>query len=178
VITPTAAVVMKVGFHADEEWETVIERKRAEIAFTGRSFWGYGGSACHPTRQVQPFARREGSEISVAMLWTKSRPLSPSLTAREMSVDGDQWEPLPPGIKTTGSKWALILDQLDACEETINIGEYEVGVGPRAGNPLSGYLRGQSDKGCVRRTATPMESDLRRVVAVGRLCSPWAVFLR
>lgn len=164
---------MKVGFHAGEEWNEIIARKQGEISSTGVTFWGYGGSACHPRRQVQPFAHECEGDVVVTMLWTASRPRSPSRTAEEMSDDGEHWQPLPPPVRVTGSKWALVLDQLDACEETIDLGVYEIGVGPSAGKPASAYLLGQSDKACVRLSATRTEPDLRRVIGRGRLASPW-----
>jgi len=178
VIEPSAAILMKVGFHAGEEWNEIIARKQGEISSAGVTLWGYGGSACHPLRQVKPFAHQCEGDVAVTMLWTKSRPLSPSRIADEMSVDGEHWQPVPPTVRITGSKWALVLDQLDACEETIDLGAYEISVGPSAGKPASEYLRGQSDKACVRRSAVQTEPDPRTVVARGRLAKPWAVFLR
>lgn len=169
---------MKVGFHAGEEWESVIERKLAEIASAGVAFWGYGGSACHPTRQVQPFARKFAPDVSVAMLPTSSRPVSPSLRAEEMSEDGSHWERLPPGVIIRGSKWALVLDDLRLCEKTVDLGQYEVGVGRSAGKPAAAYLRGQSDKACLRRAKITRRPDRRQVVVLGHLAEPWAVFLR
>jgi hypothetical protein len=178
LIEPSAAIVMKVGFHAGEEWNEIIARKQGEISSAGVTFWGYGGSACHPLRQVQPFAHQCEEDVVVAMLWTESRPLSPSRTAEEMSVDGEHWQPLPPAVRITGSKWALVLDQLNACEETVDLGVYEIGVGPSAGKLATAYLRGQSDKACVRRSAVRTRPDPRTVVACGQLAEPWAVFLR
>jgi hypothetical protein len=166
VIAPSAAILMKVGFHAGEEWNEIIARKQGEISSTGVTFWGYGGSACHPLRQVQPFAHQCEGDVLVTMLWTGSRPLSPSRTADEISVDGEHWQPLPPAVRITGSKWALVL------------GAYEIGVGPSGGKPASAYLRGQSDKACVRRSAVRTKPDPRAVVARGQLAEPWAVFLR
>ena len=79
---PHAAIVMKVGFHAGEEWNEIIARKQGEISSTGVTFWGYGGSACHPLRQVQPFAHECEGDVVVTMLWKGSRPRSQSLGAR------------------------------------------------------------------------------------------------
>ena len=50
-------VFMKVGQHAGEDFESIIKRKTEEIKNTGMSFWGYGGPMCHPTKQIQPFAK-------------------------------------------------------------------------------------------------------------------------
>jgi hypothetical protein len=54
---PEAFIFMKIGSHAGETLEQILERKQREIERTGRSFWGYGGASCHPLTQLQPFAR-------------------------------------------------------------------------------------------------------------------------
>lgn len=54
----TAILYMKVGTHANEGLEAIIARKQREIEEAGVAFWGYGGSTCHPTTMVQPFAER------------------------------------------------------------------------------------------------------------------------
>ena len=48
---------MKVGLHAGEKFDEILERKRREYQKAGMIFWGYGGNTCHPTLAVQPFAR-------------------------------------------------------------------------------------------------------------------------
>ena len=61
---------MKVGTHAQESLEQIIERKTREIEQAGFAFWGYGGGTCHPQTMVQPFAKdyeRRGSLIYLCM---------------------------------------------------------------------------------------------------------------
>lgn len=166
---------MKVGFHFEETWEQITERKQRELETAGVAFWGYGGSACHPVRQVQPFARTYG-QVAVAMLYTPSELRAPQIWAGEMSIDGTTWRPLPPGVKT-GGKWALVLSQLDVCEDELDLGDYVIAIGPSQGKAGTAYLRGQSDKACMRLHPTGV-SDKRRVVMRGALIEPWAVFLR
>ena len=48
---------MKVGSHAQESLEDIIERKRKEIEDAGFALLGYGGNTCPPVSMVQPFAR-------------------------------------------------------------------------------------------------------------------------
>ena len=47
-------VFMKVGRHAGETFEEILERKQREYERAGRIFWGYGGGTMHPTQKVQP----------------------------------------------------------------------------------------------------------------------------
>jgi hypothetical protein len=177
LLVPRAALVMKVGFHVAEEWAEIVTRKLAELDSAGVVFWGYGGSACNPAKQVQPFALASDHNVEVAMLHTKSRFQSDDLWAEAMSVDEQSWHPIPGGVRTSG-KWALVLDRLEIIEAEIDLGDYEIAVGPSEGRPATEYLRGQSDKACLRRTPGRSDADCRAVVMRGRLSSPWAVFLR
>ena len=63
IIKPGARIVyMKVGTHANEPLDQILDRKLKEIDEAGVAFWGYGGSTCHPVTTVQPFARTFAEE--------------------------------------------------------------------------------------------------------------------
>ena len=53
---PENVVLMKGGPHAGSGWRDIVDWKIGDLQAAGVTFWGYGGSVCHPTRQVQPFA--------------------------------------------------------------------------------------------------------------------------
>ena len=77
IIEPGAGVLyMKVGTHAQESLEDIVERKSREIREAGYGMWGYGGNTCHPSTMVQPFARefqaRGGGFTSSWKRWTRS----------------------------------------------------------------------------------------------------------
>ena len=133
-------LVMKVGHHFDETWNQVVERKLVEKEAAGVVFWGYGGSACHPTRQVQPFARASSEPVEVALLRTASDFVGEPPWADAYSVDETDWQSLPSGIRTSG-KWALILDRLELVETgtTIDLGAYEAAIGRSEGKLASSY---------------------------------------
>lgn len=40
---------MKVGMHAGESLEDILERKQAEVDRVGFAMWGYGGPTCPPS---------------------------------------------------------------------------------------------------------------------------------
>ena len=67
-------IIMKYGVHAGESISNIIERKLNELKSTGKFYWGYGGSLCHPISQVQPFLK-EASENndSVYLLLTPTK---------------------------------------------------------------------------------------------------------
>src|SRR5258706_290594 len=65
---PNAFIFMKIGSHAGENLEEILERKQREIEVAGRTFWGYGGPPCHPLKQVQPFARSLVKQPTIFLL--------------------------------------------------------------------------------------------------------------
>ena len=183
---PQAFVFMRVGNHAGEDFESILERKRREYEASGMIFWGYGGTTLHPIRHVQPFAKmriaQEGS-INIVMQAIDSKADPDVLPANEYSVDGVNWEPIPSGIEVTGSKYAIVLDEIIPGQLDLNLGDFEVGIGPSRGRNAAQYLRGRVDKGCfVSRDAKDTDPEVQpKIVPIGfqaRLLDPFAVMLR
>src|SRR5579864_2384933 len=86
---------MKVGTHAQETLEEIIERKRKEIEDAGFALWGYGGNTCHPVSMVQPFARNYEQKAGVIYLCMQpmtSKHFALPIRASEFSRDGFTWE--------------------------------------------------------------------------------------
>jgi hypothetical protein len=173
---PSRVILMKVGVHLSEPWEAIVERKLAEERAAGVAYWGHGGSICHPLTQVQPFAQRCSSVI-VLMIRTFSDFLGSSTPAVAASRDGRSWEPIPQGVTTSG-RYALVLRSLRETTEELDLGAYEVAIGPKEGTPLTSYLRGRADKARARLASTPRGSDPRRVVLRADLVAPYAVVLK
>lgn len=170
---------MKVGPHGGESLEEILVRKQAELEGSplGVAYWGYGGSVCHPTRQVQPLAHIAEGRVGVVFIETPSDPKIAPVRAQMISRDGAAWNELPYG-HVTSSKWALVLSTLHVTSASIDLADYEVAVGSSKGRPLEKYLRGRCDKACAWRNPSERQPDVRRIVAIGQLADPWAVFLR
>jgi hypothetical protein len=168
-------LVMKVGVHLSEPWKAILERKLVEQKTAGVIYWGYGGSVCHPLTPVQPFAE-QGSPVTVLMIRTVSDFLGSSTPAVAASRDGRSWESIPEGVTTSG-RYALILRSLRETTEQLDLGAYEVAVGPKEGALLTAYLRGRVDKACAGRAGSA-----GRRSAAGRpsadLVAPYAVVLK
>ena len=183
---PQAFIFMKVGHHSGESLESIMERKQGEIAKAGRTFWGYGGSLLHPINQVQPFAKRwihQDEEIRMLMEPTVSKADPPIRPGIEFSVDRRKWEPLPSGICVTGSRYAIVLDEIQPVDLELDLGHFRVGIGPSRCRNATQYVKGRVDKGCfVEARATRDESDIpHRHVHIAweaRLVAPYAVFVR
>ena len=184
--SPQAFIFMRVGSHAGESFEAILERKKRELSEAGRIFWGYGGTTLHPLRHVQPFVKlwvqRTGS-IQILMQPIESRADPDILAANEFSVDGINWEPLPSGIVVTGSRYAIVLDEIKPGQLDLDLGKFEVGIGPSRGRNANKYIRGRVDKGCLvaAQSANDEREDRGEPISIGfqaRLLDPYAVMLR
>lgn len=179
-------IYMKVGLHAQEDIEDIIERKRREFNTAGAIFWGYGGSTCHPLTMVQPFAKEaaaRGRETLIIMEKMNSKHDAPPEVAKQYSDDGVNWQPIPPGIEVRGSRYALVLDQLQPLEIDVDLRELQVGVGPSRGRAANTYIVGQADKGCFIYVPArdPLEPDRKATKHIGvmaKVKAPYAVLVR
>ena len=185
IIKPsTGLIYMKVGIHAGEDFNGILERKKEEIRQTGMSFWGYGGGTCHPIHQVQPFAKMkilEGNNIYLVMEQIDSHSPPTILVAQDYSVDGITWLPIPDKIIVRGSRYAIILDKLEEGDLDIDLAEYEVAYGPSRGKQASEYIKGHVDKACLNirpNVSTDHVKVEKRISQMARLKDPYAVLVR
>lgn len=178
-----AFLYMKVGVHANESLEEIIKRKRAEVEQAGVAFWGYGGSSCHPLNAVQPFVREvtaKGTTVRLLMQEITSRHYAEGL-AKEYSEDGKTYRPVPKGIKVLGSRYALVLRNLETIDLNLALSDTKVGVGRLAGAPGDKYIRGHVDKACLVYDPSVRDQasgDPINLGLAGDLAAPYAVLLR
>ena len=176
---------MKVGTHAREPLEEIIERKTKEIEDAGLAFWGYGGNTCHPQTMVQPFARkyeRQGGVIYLCMQPMESKHFAEQIPADEYSADGSQWVRIPQGVKVLGSRYALLIKNLRPVEFDLALDRTRVALGTSMGAIGSKYIAGRVDKACLEITeegvppsqATPPV----HIGLVAELVAPYAVYVR
>lgn len=187
ILQPGAGLLyMKVGMHAGESLDEIVERKLAEIALHGKATWGYGGSSCHPRTMVQPFAARHAEAdrpIHLVMEPMLSGHDHPPIRATHWSEDNVKWDEIPEGIDALGSKFALIVGDLGVQEFDLSLDHTKVALGPKAGRRGSLYVKGQCDKACLEFAPDmppPNEkgSPDRKIGLVATLVAPYAVFLR
>lgn len=177
-------IYMKVGVHARETLADILKRKRQEIADAGVSFWGYGGSTCHPLNAVQPFAEEvtaSGGEILLLMQEIDSRHFAIPERAKEYSIDGSDWKPVDPNIHVLGSRYALVIDSLEEIDMGVSLENTTVGIGRLAGIAGSAYIRGHVDKACLRYVppaATNPEHKVLRLRLAAHMAAPYAVLLK
>jgi hypothetical protein len=177
---------MKVGTHANESLEEIIERKRAEIDAAGFALWGYGGNTCHPLTMVQPFARGavdQGNKIHLCMEPMESNHFAVTERATEFSVDGINWEKINPAINVIGSRYALAIKDLKQEEFELPLAQTEVAVGNSKGRRGDRYIRGRVDKACLEVVGPPIrpEDPDGKIVPIGlvaEVVDPYAVIVR
>lgn len=175
-------IFMKVGVHASEPFEEIVRRKRAEFDKTGMTFWGYGGSTCHPIRQVQPFAKHlndAGRRLRILMNEIESKHYIAE-RANEFSIDGVTWKEIPEGINVIGSRYALVLGELTPGELDLDLGATTVGIGTSRGKFGSDYIKGRVDKACLTYDpfgASPI-SQVKKIQFQAEVKAPYAVILR
>ena len=183
---PDAFIFMKIGSHAGETFDQILQRKQREIEQAGRSFWGYGGASCHPLTQVQPFARtlaQQASGIYLLMEYIHSTADPDIVPATQFSSDGVHWEKIPEGINVTGSRYALVLDEILPGELEVPLDHYTVGIGQSRGKIAAEYLSGRVDKACLTRgddkqQDAPSSSTPRKASYVAKVIEPYGVLLK
>jgi hypothetical protein len=176
-------IFMKIGTHAQEPLDQIVERKRRELNDAGRIFWGYGGNTCHPQNFVHQFASEHaesGREIHMVMQKMNSNHLADPKLAEEYSNDGVVWRPVPKGIQVRGSRYAMVLQSLEEADFRLNLGAIRVACGRSRGQVGTDYLRGRVDKGCfeVAETVSKGSQSYVQIGLVAKLAEPYAVFLR
>jgi hypothetical protein len=182
---PNAFIFMKVGNHAGETFDSILRRKNEEYRKAGRIFWGYGGSACHPLKQVRPFVEvweKQNGSIYVLMQEIDSRAQPDLLPAKEYSWDTVNWEPLPEGINVLGSRYALVLDEIKPTDFEIDPQEYVIGIGAKQGKVAGEYMQGHIDKACLVRAESPAPNNAkvrrRKIKYAAKLLPPYGVLVR
>ena len=187
ILKPGSPVVfMKVGKHAQESLADIIGRKSKEIEQAGFSLWGYGGSSCHPTSMVQPFAAaaaERGQAIHLIMEAMDSKHDADPLCSAEYSIDRDTWIEIPGAIEVRGSQFALAIRNLRLEDFTLSLNQTRVALGRSVGKLGSRYIKGQCDKACLEVLEKPELINEpgkvdRAITLVADLVEPYAVFLR
>lgn len=174
-------VYMKFGYHALESENDIIVRKQKEFFNTGQMFWGYGGSICHPLNQVRPFlewSKELNKKVHLVMSFTPSKPTMDGDSSNEYSTDGINWKKIPDKIKVTGSKYAIVCGELVETSFDLNLGDYNVALGPSKGKNASDYVKFRVDKGCLIKNTNNILTNHVKIRLVTEIVSPYAVKLR
>lgn len=174
---------MKVGVHAQESLESIIERKQQEISDAGYAMWGYGGSTCHPLTMVRPFAEAHAlshQPILLCMEKVNSHHYAQPIRAEQCfpSPEGYDWADIPEAINVWGSRYALFIDNLRLDETTLHLGDTAVAVGRSVGRSGEAYIKGRVDKACLDILPTESHGAPKTISLVANVIAPFAALLR
>jgi hypothetical protein len=171
-------VLSVMGAHAGEDEATIFSRKIVDTKRFGRTFWVYGSHTSRPDR-----VQRSGSRFVLFLAPATSKGARPTTTAdraSSFSADGS-WSPLPVGMspvtgRLAGKGYALVLSELALCDVEIDLWKYASGA-----DAVRFKLGASTLPVCLKDTSSDplrMLSRFRRVVAVGRLLPPLAVWIK
>lgn len=171
-------IIMKCGTHATEKIEDILNRKKIEEENNGYIYWGYGGTLCHPINQVQPFCHHN-KKVYLLLTLTTSELNNIPKRANRYSIDKKMWHNINSSINVLGSKYALVIKNLQKCDFEINLSDYEIGIGKSVGKNLSVYLKGRVDKACAIKSNKVQKQEERKIkiTMIAELVSPYSVFV-
>lgn len=182
-------IISVIGPHAGETEQEIFLRKIKEIENTGKSFWLHRSHGAKPDL-VQRFAEesvKRGKSPFCFFIEPSSKggawETTKAEVAKEFSQDGINWERIPKGILATGlikNAYALVFDQFRLIErETLDLWDYSLFDHPGDAVRLR---QGASTICCIkissRERPQKIASNIRKIVAIGRITPPFSVRLR
>jgi hypothetical protein len=174
-------IVSSAGQHAQEDWHTIIERKRRDIANAGHTIWLTNAL---PTRVeiVQQFCNAHNVRhvLFVAKEQKGSQKGPPTNhPAKFYSADQRTWLPIkgisPVTGKITRATTGFWFDELEeiTSKVTLDLGCF---ANAKNGLPLSRF--DQVNSAYTVQRLRPLSGEKYHLLAVARLASPYAVWLR
>lgn len=185
-------LISVMGPHASESEQEIFDRKISDIEKIGKTFWLIR-SRCAKPDMVQAIcseAKNANQEVYCLFIDPSSRggstPTKTSVPARMYSEDERIWPELPQDLSPVTGKidrnaYAIIFDNLEVYEGLLDLWNFA------DFNNLSEPLRiaqGASTLCAVRKdmstvpNSKKIKSRHRNIVAIGRLCEPYGVWLR
>lgn len=180
-----------MGPHAGEKSHAIFNRKIKDINNVGKTFWVIRSHKAKPD-MVQAICNADRDQSTgplCAFLEPSSvggaTPTKTSSVAAEYSTNLSKWEKFSNGIgpvtgQITRNTCALVFNQIVFPKlEVLDLWQYADFFNQE--QPVK-IRQGASTIGVVAKDTTThpdrMKSRIRQVVAVGRLCEPFAVWLR
>lgn len=173
-------IIMKCGTHASEKIEDIFKRKKEEEQKNGYIYWGYGGTLCHPLNQAQPFCNYN-EKVYLLLTPTNSELNNEPKKSKYFSINNKTWKNIDTNVNVYGSKYALVIKNLQKCDFEIDLSNYEIAIGNSKGKNLADYLNGRVDKACaIKRKYSNLSTELKKIkiVMIAELINPYSVFVK
>ena len=176
-----------VGSHAGESETEIFARKKEEIVNANKSFWLIKSFKAK-TKDIQKFcehAHNDNEEVFCIFLEASQKggtqPTKTSSVASEFSSDSIQWINIPKSIRVTGKidkkTTALVLDNLEIINKEVVIDLWNYSNFFNDLEPIK-FTLGASTICAVKQYNKGMKSRYRKIIAVGKLVKPFAVWLK
>ena len=175
-------IVSSAGQHAQEDLHTIVERKRRDIANAGYTIW-LTNSLATRVEIVQQFCKdHDVRHVLFVAKGQKGSQKGPPTDhpAKLYSADQKEWLTIPKGLshvtgKITRATTGFWFDALEEITSKVTL-DLDCFANAKDGLPLSRFTNVDSAY-TVQRTK-PLSGDRYRLLAIGRLTNPFAVWLR
>jgi len=173
--------------HVGESEEEIFLRKKDEIKVAGKSFWLIKSFKAK-TEQIQSICKTASAEDKgVYCIFVQAsqsggaQPTKTNSVASQFSSDSVNWKNIPDGIKVTGkldkNSTALVLESLEIIDDNIPFDLWKYSDFSNDFQPIK-MMQGASTVCCIKKDSNGMKSRHRKVIAVGKLNAPFAVWLK
>jgi hypothetical protein len=176
------SILSSAGSHAREDWHTIIARKTADIDNAKHSIWVLNSNAARPD-YVQALCTNHAASYVVFLSRERDAKSNSGTSTADRaqcySSDNKSWSPLDQSLsyvtgrinRATTGLW------LDALEE-VQLGSLNLRCfRKQSNNELLARFERHESTYPVQRVA-PVQEGPYQILAVGRLASPFAVWLR
>lgn len=176
---PRSVVIGVVGDHANETLRDILDRKIRDVRSCGKTFWVVKSWQAPPD-SIQRLGKKF-HDVPVYFVNGGAKPTKSASLLKEFSSDNREWSTLPNGIGPVsgrGSSHALVLSELEwvGDEEQLDLWQFANFENPSAA--IKTYRGGSTVCAIRKEIRTGMVSRWRRLIAKGRLKSPYAVWMR
>lgn len=186
------AIISVMGPHAGEGENEIFKRKISDIEVVGRTFWLIKSHKAKPNmvEAVCKQAQKEGHNVPCYFIQPSSpagsTPTKTSDSAKKFSTDNLLWSLLPSGLSPVTGKidsgaYALIFNNLQLKHGVLDLWDYADYFEPL--KPLK-IMQGGSTLCALRKDISSfpdtekIKSRFRRIIAVGNMQEPYAVWLK
>nr|AAU84339.1 hypothetical protein GZ9D8_8 [uncultured archaeon GZfos9D8] len=181
-----------MGSHAGESETEIFNRKIQDIDKVSLTFWLMKSHKAKPqmVQQLCLEANNKNTKIYCIFIEASSKggaiPTKTASFAKSYSKDKLTWDVLPHGLSPVTGKiddnaYALVFDQLERVDDVINFDLWMYANFFDENSPIK-IIQGASTVCAVKKDminhSDKIKSRSRKVIAVGRLCEPFCVYLK
>jgi len=182
-------LISVIGPHAGESENKILNRKIQDINNVGFTFWLIKSYRAKP-KLVREFcleANAKGTECYCVFIESATKkgaiPTKSAYSAKEYSIDNINWSNLPRALTPVTGRlpaYGLIFNHLELMNGEIDLWNYVDFFNQK--EPLK-IIQGASTICAIKKDDTlnhvgGIKSRFRKVIAIGKLCKPFCVYLR